>query len=144
MRATEPVSATLMKSGPGERDVSPDLAKQDARAIFEFLKVERIVDGAAPPLPDHGYRVLPLAATEPVVAPVSGVLVFSGELGSTVAQGEVIAHLIDPVTGFSTAVRAGTSGLLFARAASRWASAGKRIGKIAGSEIIRSGKLLSP
>ena len=128
----------------GERDVSPVLASQDARAIFEFLRVEGMVDGAPPPLPIHGYLVLPLAATEPVVAPVSGVLVFERELGSTVAQGEVIARLLDPVTGLSTAVKAGTSGLLFARAASRWASAGKRIGKIAGSEIIRSGKLLSP
>ena len=128
----------------GERDVSPVLAKQDARAIFEFLKVEGIVDGVPPALPNHGYLVLPLAATEPVIAPTSGVLMFERELGSTVAQGEVIAQLLDPVTGLSTAVTAGTSGLLFARAASRWASAGKRIGKIAGSEIIRSGKLLSP
>lgn len=128
----------------GERDVSPLLAKQDARAIFEFLKVEGMVDGTSPSLPNHGYLVLPLAATEPVIAPVSGVLVFDCELGTHVVQGAVIAHLLDPVTGQSAEVLAGTSGLLFARAASRWASAGKRIGKIAGSEIIRSGKLLSP
>ena len=128
----------------GERDVSPVLATQDARAIFEFLKIECVVDGATPSLPHHDYRVLPLAATEPVIAPASGVLLFDCELGAHVMQGDLIAHLLDPVTGESTPVKAGTSGLLFARAASRWASAGKRIGKIAGSNIIRSGKLLSP
>jgi uncharacterized protein len=128
----------------GERDVSPVLAKQDARGIFEFLKVEGLVSGVLPTLPNHGYLVLPLAATEPVFAPASGVLIFESELGSTVAKGQVIARLVDPVSGLSTAVTAGTSGLLFARAASRWASAGKRMGKIAGSEVIRSGKLLSP
>ena len=140
--ATPCLAATIELRG--ERDVSPVLAKKDARAIFDFLHVEGIVHGESQPLPNHEYLVLPLAGTEPVVAPVAGVLVFATEPGGTVAQGEVIARLLDPVTGLSTEVKAGISGLLFARAASRWASAGKRIGKIAGSEIIRSGKLLSP
>ena len=128
----------------GERDISPLLARKDALAVFEFLKLEAVINGTPPTLPNHSYLSLPLAATEPVTAPVSGVLMFVCELGSSVAHGDVIAHLLDPVTGHTTPVTAGTSGLLFARAASRWASAGKRIGKIAGNEIIRSGKLLSP
>jgi len=128
----------------GEHDVFPTMATDDAVAIFEFLKVEGIVGGQAPTLPSHLCYQLPLAATEPLIAPVSGVIVYQVALGENVGSGDTVAHLIDPVSGDRTPVRARTSGLLFARASSRWASAGKRIGKIAGAEIIRSGKLLSP
>ena len=128
----------------GERDVFPTMAADDAKAIFEFLKVEGVVGGQAPLVPSHVCYQLPLAATEPLIAPVAGVVVYQVALGENVLAGDTVAHLIDPVSGDKTPLRATTSGLLFARASSRWASAGKRIGKIAGAEIIRSGKLLSP
>ncbi len=128
----------------GERDVFPAMAADDAIAIMEFLKVEGIVGGQAPTLPSHVCYQLPLAATEPLIAAVSGVIVYQVALGEKVGAGDTVAQLVDPVSGDKTPVRAGTSGLLFARSSSRWASAGKRIGKIAGAEIIRSGKLLSP
>ena len=128
----------------GEHDVLPLLAADDALAIFEFLKIEGVVGGRASRLPSHVCHQLPLAATEPLIAPVSGVIVYEVALGENVGVGDTVAHLIDPISGDGTPVRAGTSGLFFARASSRWASAGKRIGKIAGAEVIRSGKLLSP
>ena len=128
----------------GERDVFPTMAADDAIAIFEFLKVEGIVGGLSPTLPSHVCYQLPLAAVEPLIAPVSGVIVYQVALGENVCAGHTVAQLVDPVSGDETPLRAGTSGLLFARSSSRWASAGKRIGKIAGAEIIRSGKLLSP
>ena len=128
----------------GEHDVFPTLATDDAFAIFEFLKIEGIVGGPAPVLPSHVCHQLPLAATEPLIAPISGVVVYQAAIGEHIGAGDIVAQLIDPVSGDRTPVRAGTSGLFFARASSRWASAGKRIGKIAGAEIIRSGKLLSP
>ena len=128
----------------GERDVSPIFAKADARAIFDFLQIEGIISGDRPVLSGQSPLIAPLAGVEPLLAPCSGVLVFTTELGATVDRGDAIATLVDPVTGQATPILAGTSGLLFARAAGRWASAGKRVGKIAGTEIIRSGKLLSP
>ncbi len=128
----------------GERDVLPMMAADDAKAIFDFLKVEGVVGGQSPTLSLHICHQLPLAATEPLIAPVSGVIVYQVALGENVCAGDVVAQLIDPVSGDKTPVRAGTKGLLFARASSRWATAGKRVGKIAGAEIIRSGKLLSP
>ena len=36
------------------------------------------------------------------------------------------------------------SGLLYARVSTRWATAGKRLAKIAGTSLARTGKLLSP
>ena len=128
----------------GEHDVFPMIAADDAKAIVDFLKVESIVGGSAPVIPLHVCHELPFAATEPLIAPVSGVVVYERAIGENVCAGDVVAHVIDPISGDKTLVRAGTNGLLFARASSRWASAGKRIGKIAGAEIIRSGKLLSP
>jgi hypothetical protein len=41
-------------------------------------------------------------------------------------------------------VRATTSGVLYARIATRWATPGTRLGKIAGATPVRTGKLLSP
>ncbi len=128
----------------GERDVFPMMAANDAKALVDFLKIEGIVGGPAPILPLHFCHEFPLAATEPLIAPVSGVIVYERAIGENVCSGDVVAQLIDPVSGDKTLVRAGTNGLLFARASSRWASAGKRIGKIAGTDIIRNGKLLSP
>lgn len=128
----------------GEHDVFPMIAADDAKAILDFLKVESIVGGLAPIIPLHVCHELPFAATEPLIAPVSGVIVYERAIGENVCAGDVVAHVVDPLSGAETLVRAGTNGLLFARASSRWASAGKRIGKIAGAEIIRSGKLLSP
>jgi predicted deacylase len=128
----------------GELDVSASLARRDASAIFEFLRIEGLLAGVSAALPDHPCQVLPLAGTEPLVAPAPGVLLFTHALGAAVAAGDEIAILLDPVTGQKTSVTATTTGLLFARSAARWASAGKRIGKIAGHQVIRSGKLLSP
>lgn len=49
-----------------------------------------------------------------------------------------------PPRVFRTAVPAPASGLLFSRRPTRYAPAGGRIGKIAGTEARRTGKLLSP
>ena len=56
----------------------------------------------------------------------------------------MVAEILDPETGRSTPVVAPTSGLLYARSGSRFAHTGKRLGKVAGTTIRRTGKLLSP
>jgi hypothetical protein len=43
-----------------------------------------------------------------------------------------------------TQLRCKSDGLLYARCGSRWAVPGKRLAKIAGTSLARTGKLLSP
>ena len=49
-----------------------------------------------------------------------------------------------PETGAVQSLRAESAGVVYARIATRWAAAGKRLAKIAGKTHPRSGKLLSP
>jgi uncharacterized protein len=85
----------------------------------------------------------PLSGSEPIAAPHAGVVVFHREPGEQVKAGDLIADLVNPQTGEITAVRCQSSGLLYARTATRWAPAGKRLAKVAGTALMRTGKLLS-
>ena len=58
--------------------------------------------------------------------------------------GDVIADVVDALTGTVTPLRCKSDGLLYARCGSRWAVPGKRLAKIAGTSLARTGKLLSP
>ena len=59
-----------------------------------------------------------------------------------VKAGEVLAHVIDPITAEVTELTSPVDGLFFARDFVRFASAGMRIAKVAGREALRTGKLL--
>ena len=61
-----------------------------------------------------------------------------------VVNGEIVAEITDPVTGDLHPVRASTSGVFYARPATRIAEIHKRLGKIAGARPFRDGPLLSP
>ena len=87
-------------------------------------------------------RSTPLAASEPVLAPAYGILVFKTEPGAKVKAGEAIAEVIDPLTGAVTPAEAPSDGVMFARIAVRFVTKGMRIAKVAGTEATRTGKLL--
>lgn len=132
----------------GETDVSHVNAKQDAQGILNFLRESGHIATTAEELSRLHAVASPCAATplegvEPVTVPGCGVLVFLREPGQHVEVGEVIAELVDPLSGQVTPVGAGVSGLLFARIARRYVTTGTRIAKIAGSHAFRSGNLLS-
>jgi uncharacterized protein len=86
----------------------------------------------------------PLSGSEPITAPSAGVVVFRRQPGDAVVAGDVIADLVDAATGTVTELRCQSAGVLYARCGSRWAHAGKRLAKIAGTSLARTGKLLSP
>jgi predicted deacylase len=56
----------------------------------------------------------------------------------------VVADLVDADSGAVEPIVARSSGMLYARSATRWATPGKRLAKIAGTSLARTGKLLSP
>ena len=60
----------------GERDVSDDLAAADAAAILDSLVLRGAVAGPAPQVPAAVCAPTPLAGSEPIVAPVAGIVVF--------------------------------------------------------------------
>lgn len=128
----------------GEHDTDHALAERDAAAIVEFLRRRGIVAGKPAPLPAALCSATPLAGSEPVTAPRAGVVVFRAAPGAHIEAGQPVADIVDVDTGEAHTLHAGTSGLLYARALARWAEPGDRLAKIAGTRIVRSGKLLSP
>ena len=128
----------------GERDTGHVLAEQDANAIVEFLRRRGLVAGTPAPLPPALCEATPLAGSEPVTAPCAGVVVFHVEPGADIAAGDRVADIVDIDSGACTTVQAASAGVLYARAGTRWAWPGKRLAKIAGRSLQRTGHLLSP
>ena len=127
----------------GERDVSYALAEQDAQALLQFLGHVGVLDVPLLPLPAPQCVATPLEGVEPVAAPHAGIIVFLRQLGETVAAGDAIADLIEPVSGNKTTLRASVAGVLFARTAHRHLLRGMAVCKIAGAQAYRAGNLLS-
>jgi predicted deacylase len=128
----------------GEADTNQTLARQDAEALMQFLQLQGVLRGAAFTPPEPLCQPTPLAGSEPITAPSAGVVVFHRQPGDVVAAGDRIADLIDPATGQVHPLHCRSAGVFYARCATRWASAGKRLGKVAGTVPVRSGRLLSP
>lgn len=127
----------------GEADVSHDLARQDAQALFAYLQQLGVVHAALPPaLPPPACEPTPLAGSETLRTPVPGVLVFHVEPGQRLEAGEAVADVIDPVGDRVHVVRAGVAGVLYARVRDRYLHAGGEVGKVAGAIPFRSGNLL--
>lgn len=126
----------------GEADVTHALADADAGAIVGFLTHLGVVAGDPPALPEPLCAPTPLESVEPVAAPVGGVLVFHRTVGDRVAAGDTIADVVDPVESTVTPVRCESAGLLYARVATRFATPGLRIAKVAGTTLKRTGPLL--
>ncbi|WP_092277602.1 MULTISPECIES: succinylglutamate desuccinylase/aspartoacylase family protein [unclassified Duganella] len=130
----------------GERDVSEQLAEADANAILRYLTLNGMLELESAdenPFPSPLCAATALEAVQPLLAPQAGVLLYRKALGERVEAGSVIAELIDPVSGESSQVRAGTAGVFFARSAFRHVLRGMNIGKIAGRTAFREGQLLS-
>jgi predicted deacylase len=128
----------------GEADTDHALARQDARAIVEFLRRRGVVAGTPGALPRPRCRPTPLAASEPIIAPRAGIVVFHVRPGQRVEAGQPVADLVDVETGAVETLRAQSAGVLYARIARRWATLGERLAKIAGTTLARTGNLLSP
>ena len=127
----------------GSADVSHPLAAADADALIAFLTHRGIVDGPVPALPPLLHAATPLAGTDVLKAPASGVVVYLRELGDRVRSGEVVLELIEPISGTVHPVASRTDGLFLARDAQRYARAGRSLAKVVGVVPVRSGKLSS-
>lgn len=128
----------------GQADTSHALAAQDADAIVEYLRRRGIVAGEPAPLPPPRCAATPLAASEPIAAPAAGVIVLHRRVGDELQPGDVVADLVDIDDGRVTPLVTRGGGRLYATAPGRWARPGQRIAQVAGTTLVRVGKLLSP
>jgi predicted deacylase len=132
----------------GQGDVSDELAAPDAAALYRFLVRRGLVADAAAPLPPLPAAATDLAACDVVRAPVAGIVVYKRPLGATVAAGDNIAELVDPVAEdprfARTPVAAGTDGLLLSRRHDHLVRPGDSLAKIVGTRPLphRTGLLL--
>jgi uncharacterized protein len=124
-------------------DVSYEFAEADAQGIVNYLKHRGVIDVEAPAMPALAYPATPLAGAEPIVAPVSGVLVFRAAVGAFIEAGSAIADVVDPLTDTVTTLSCTTSGVMYARHITRFATAGLEVARIAGEKAFRTGSLLS-
>ncbi len=126
----------------GQRDVSYPLAEADAQAIIDYLVQQCDIAGTAPPLPELHAPATPLAGSEQFTAPVSGVLVHMVDVGASVQAGDVLFHIVDPISGQRTEIATKTTGVVYMRKDARFVRLGDPLGRVSGTKIIRSGKLL--
>jgi uncharacterized protein len=132
----------------GEADVSHPVAHQDAQALFQFLQHYGVVRPGASGLagldvlPAARCQATPLAGSETLKSPAPGLLVFVAEVGQTLAVGDCVAEVIDPIFARVHRVLAGVAGVFYARVRERYITTGGEVGKIAGATPFKTGHLL--
>ena len=140
--AIPPAGVAITVELRGESDVRYELARPDAAALLQYLARNGVIDMPLAPLPAALCAPTPLEAVEPLFAPHSGVLVFLKKLGDKVEAEEVVAEIVNPVTGQVTPVRPKHGGVFFASTAHRHLLRGMHVCKIAGTTAFRAGDLL--
>ncbi|MCP5158764.1 MAG: succinylglutamate desuccinylase/aspartoacylase family protein [Gammaproteobacteria bacterium] len=133
----------------GQADVNDELATADATALLRFLQRRGIIAGDPGPLAEPRCEPTPLDGVDVLTAPATGLLIYRKQLGDSVAIGEVVAELVDPLgdpPGMArTPICSAASGLLFARMTERLVRPGQKFCKVAGREPLshrQAGKLL--
>jgi predicted deacylase len=121
----------------GQPDVSDHLAETDAWALLRFLQRRAVVEGDPGPLPEPLCQATGLDAVDSIKAPAAGVLSYTRELGEPVAQGDLVAHLIDPAAEdpakARTEICSGTDGFVLSRRVYKYVTAGLTVAKIVGT-----------
>ncbi len=127
----------------GESDVSHTHAAADAEALLGYLAHRGVILEAPPPMPDLLYAATPLAGSEAIATPVSGVVAYLKRPGEWINKGDAVAEVIDPISGKVHVLTSNTDGVMYAHENRYFAAAGMRLAKVAGKTAFRTGKLLS-
>lgn len=133
----------------GECDTSDELAKVDAKAITDFLINRGVIKGEKPEIGEFSGIAADFTATQIVIAPSPGIIIYKRPLGDMVKPGDVILEIVNPAVEDPNAsrvqVKAETEGRLFTNIGHRLAWPGTAIAKIHGLKPIEgreSGDLL--
>jgi predicted deacylase len=126
----------------GQRDVSYEVAQEDADALIDYLVWRKAIRLDARPLPDLLSPATPLAGSEQFYAPVSGILIHRAKIGATIRVGQALFDIVDPLTDETTTIASKTEGVFYMRRAIRFVTAGAPLGRVTGTRPFRTGVLL--
>jgi len=131
----------------GRADIDDAMARRDAEGIFDWLQARGAISGTAPAAPAPTCAATPLDGVGPVRTPHAGLWVPCVEPGTSVAAGQIVGYLVDPMLPDDTArlaLKAPVTGMMFARMRPDLAKPGDRVAKVASPETLpdRRGKLL--
>ncbi|WP_250467335.1 succinylglutamate desuccinylase/aspartoacylase family protein [Caballeronia sp. GAFFF2] len=126
----------------GQRDVSYETAQHDADAIVDFLIARGVIEGEARALPPLVLGATPLAGSEQLIAPVSGIVVYRASVGARLKAGDAVFDIVDPLTDAVTTVATKNDGVFYMRRAIRFAQAGAPMGRVTGQTAFRTGVLI--
>ncbi|WP_144156448.1 succinylglutamate desuccinylase/aspartoacylase family protein [Paraburkholderia sp. BCC1885] len=136
-------SAAVTVEHRGQRDVSDELAQQDATAIIDYLTYCGAIDAPVTPLPPLTCAATPLGGSEQFYAPCAGILLHGVNPGAHVTVGQQMFVIVDTTDGTRTAIHSRTEGFFYMRRDVRYVRQGDPLGRVSGHEVIRSGNLLS-
>ncbi|WP_250474018.1 succinylglutamate desuccinylase/aspartoacylase family protein [Caballeronia sp. GAFFF1] len=126
----------------GQCDVDYEHADRDAEAIVDFLIARGVIEGEARTLPPLAQAATPLAGSEQLTAPASGIVVYRAAIGAKLKAGDAVLDIIDPLTDAVTTVTTKNDGVFYMRRAIRFVYAGAPIGRITGATAFRTGVLI--
>ncbi|WP_250515389.1 succinylglutamate desuccinylase/aspartoacylase family protein [Caballeronia sp. INDeC2] len=126
----------------GQRDVDYDTAAQDADAIVDYLIARGVIDGDAKDAPPLAQPATPLAGSQQLSAPVSGIVVYRAKVGARLRAGDPVFDIVDPITDAVTTVATNNDGVFYMRRAIRFVYAGAPMGRVTGEKAVRSGVLI--
>ncbi|SAL01560.1 succinylglutamate desuccinylase/aspartoacylase family protein [Caballeronia ptereochthonis] len=126
----------------GQRDVDYDTAARDADAIVEYLIARGVIEGEVKDAPPLAQPATPLAGSQQLTAPVSGIVVYRAKVGARLKAGDPVFDVVDPLTDAVTTVTTSNDGVFYMRRAIRFVYAGAPMGRVTGETPIRSGVLI--
>jgi predicted deacylase len=119
------------------------LARQDARAILDFLCLRGLITGEAPALPPLPYPATPLSGSENLQAPHPGWSISCWPPAHWWQQARPVAEIIDPLQDKVAVLSSRYGGMLYAQELHPYATAGMTVAKVATTQSFKTGKLLS-
>jgi predicted deacylase len=134
------VAATIEHRG--QRDVDYDTASHDADAIVDYLIARGVIEGEAKDAAPLAQPATPLAGSQQLTAPVSGIVVYRAKVGARLKAGEPVFDIVDPISDAVTTVTTTNDGVFYMRRAIRFVYAGAPMGRVTGEKAIRSGVLI--
>jgi predicted deacylase len=124
----------------GRADVSDELAGADAAALLRVLQRRGLIVGDPGPLPASPVEATSLDAVDTPRAPAGGVLSYRVAPGAAIAEGEVIAELVDPAADDPAEGRrrivSRTDGFVLSRRLHKYVLPGMVVAKIVGSRSL--------
>ncbi|BCQ25713.1 succinylglutamate desuccinylase/aspartoacylase family protein [Caballeronia sp. NK8] len=126
----------------GQRDVDYDTASQDADAIVDYLIARGVIEGEATDAPPLAQPATPLAGSQQLTAPVSGIVVYRAKVGARLKAGDAVFDIVDPITDDVTTVTTSNDGVFYMRRAIRFVYAGAPMGRVTGEKAVRTGVLI--